>query len=166
MVDAYAAVFPDASFTVWNRSPERAEALARRRAIECVVDLEAAVRSADVICTATMSTTPIVAGAWLGPGQHLDLIGGFRPDMRELDDDGIACATVFADNRSTAADVGDLAEPVENGILRVADVVDFSGLGDDTFARHSDDQITVCKNAGGAHLDLMVARYMFDAVST
>lgn len=166
MVDAYRAVFADASFAVWNRSTERAEGLARRRHIESVVDLEAAVRSADLLCTATMSTTPMVAGAWLGPGQHLDLIGGFRPDMRELDDEGISRATVFADNRATAAHVGDIAGPTERGVLRDADVVDFSGLEDGTFARVSDDQVTVCKNAGGAHLDLMVARYMFDAVST
>jgi ornithine cyclodeaminase len=166
MVDAYRSVLPDASFSLWNRSADRAAALARRRGLSHRLDLQDAVRSADVICTATMSTTPVVAGAWLVPGQHLDLIGGFRPDMRELDDDGIARATVFADSADTASDVGDVAGPVRNGVLRGADVVDFSGLGDGTFARRSDDEITVCKNAGGAHLDLMVARYMFDAVST
>lgn len=166
MVDAYSAVFPDATFTVWNRTTERAAEFARRRDIAHSTDLRAAVSSADVICTATMSTSPVVAGAWLQPGQHLDLIGGFRPDMRELDDDAIARATVFADNRTTAADVGDVAVPLENGLLQRADIVDFTGLAHGTFTRTSTDQITVCKNAGGAHLDLMVARYMFDAVST
>lgn len=166
MIHAYGSVFPNASFTVWNRTPERAEALAARQGASHSVHLKAAVRSADVICTATMSSVPVVAGTWLQPGQHLDLIGGFRPDMRELDDAGIERATVFADSRTTAGHVGDIADPVTSGVLQGTDIVDFSGLEDATFARTSTEQITVCKNAGGAHLDLMVARYMFDAVST
>jgi hypothetical protein len=49
-------------------------------------DLEAAVKAADVICTCTMATAPLIKGEWLQPGQHLDLIGAYRPDMREVDE--------------------------------------------------------------------------------
>jgi ornithine cyclodeaminase len=121
-------------------------------------DHEPAVRAADVISTATMASEPILRGAWLRPGQHLDLIGGYRTDMREADDECIARGRVFVDSRRTSADVGDIAGPRSTGVL--ADITaDFADLRDGGFARTSEDEITVFKNAGGAHLDLMVARY-------
>jgi ornithine cyclodeaminase len=58
--------------------------------VEPVADLEAATRWADIVSCATLSRQPLVLGAWLRPGQHLDLVGSFTPDMREVDDDAIA----------------------------------------------------------------------------
>lgn len=162
MVDAYRAVFPAAQFTIWSRDIEHARALATVKNAEVADDLESAVSHSDVICTATMSSDPLVRGFWLRPGQHLDLIGGYRPDMREADDDCIRRAAVFVDSLVTALDVGDIARPLDDGTLHVDEIVDFNGIRSGAFARTSDDQITLCKNAGGAHLDLMVARHMFD----
>ena len=160
---AYGAGFPDASFEIWNRSPDGAGALAGGwPATRAVTDLEAAVRRADVIATATMAVAPLVRGAWLRPGQHLDLLGAYRPDMREADDAAITAGRLFVDSRKTTlAHIGELAIPLESGVISEGDVVaDFYDEG--AFARRSDDEITVFKNGGGAHMDLMVARHVLE----
>ena len=92
---AHLAIRPSlARVLVWNRSPERARGDGRGRCATDGVDaaatsdLEAAARQADIMSCSTASTEPLVAGAWLKPGAHLDLVGGFTPAMRECDDDG------------------------------------------------------------------------------
>ena len=100
MIEAYSSLFPDAHFTVWNRSPAAALAMATEPRVTATDDLASAVTAADIICTATMSTEPLIKGAWLRPGQHLDLIGAYRPDMREVDDDTLRRATIFVDSRA------------------------------------------------------------------
>ncbi|WP_040493326.1 ornithine cyclodeaminase family protein [Ilumatobacter nonamiensis] len=162
MVDAYRSVFPGADVGIWSRTPENARALAAAASARVVSDLRAEIAEADLVCTATMSSEPVVSGDWLRPGQHIDLIGGYRPDMREADDECIHRASVFVDSVDTALDVGDIGGPVGNGILDPERLVDFGGLESGAFARSSDDEITLFKNAGGAHLDLMVARHMFE----
>ncbi|MEO0654616.1 MAG: NAD(P)-binding domain-containing protein [Pseudomonadota bacterium] len=162
--EAYGAAFPDARFTVWNRSPERAEALAAAYpATEAVAELESAVGAADVITCATMSHEPVVLGDWLRPGQHLDLIGAFRPDMRETDDAALRRGRLFVDSFDTTVDhIGEIKTPLAEGVIaRDALVADFYDL--DRFTRAPDD-ITVFKNGGGAHLDLMTCRYVMGRV--
>ncbi|MFB1025413.1 MAG: NAD(P)-binding domain-containing protein, partial [Octadecabacter sp.] len=84
---AYSAAFPDAEFSVWNRSPEGAQQFAKDcDGVTVATDLERAVREADIVTSATMTTEPLLKGAWFQPGQHIDLIGAYRPDMREVDD--------------------------------------------------------------------------------
>ena len=87
MVSAYASIFSDARFTVWNRSPENARNMVAELSddfeISQIDDLEAAVKCADIITCATMSSTPVIDGAWLQDGQHVNLIGAYRPNMRE-----------------------------------------------------------------------------------
>jgi ornithine cyclodeaminase len=124
-------------------------------------DLEAAVRGADVICTATMATAPLIKGAWLQPGQHLDLIGAYKPGMREVDDEAMARARVFVDARATTIHhIGELIDPLASGAITEGDIV--ADYYDDPalFARQSDHEITIAKNGGGAHLDLMTAMYI------
>jgi ornithine cyclodeaminase len=127
-------------------------------------DLEAAVRGADVICTATMSTEPLIKGAWLQPGQHLDLIGAYNPKMREVDDTAMQRARLFVDARATTLHhIGELMEPLKSGAITEADVVaDFYDLASGAYARRSEDEITIAKNGGGAHLDLMTSAYVLD----
>ena len=127
-------------------------------------DLEAAVRAADIICTATMSTEPLVRGDWLQPGQHLDLIGAYTPAMREVDDTAMARARVFVDARATTVHhIGEIMSPVASGAITEADVI--ADFYDDPalFTRRSADEITIAKNGGGAHLDLMTATYIAKA---
>ncbi|MGL4319437.1 MAG: ornithine cyclodeaminase family protein [Paracoccaceae bacterium] len=155
MVQAYRSVFPKAEFTVWSRSSAAALGL------PVADDLQSAVQRADIICCATMATEPLVKGEWLQPGQHLDLIGAYRPDMREVDDVAMARARVFVDARATTLHhIGELMMPLASGVIREGDVV--ADFYDDPalFVRRSDDEITIAKNGGGAHLDLMTADYM------
>ena len=128
-------------------------------------DLEQAVRGADVITSATMSTDPVIKGAWLQPGQHVDLIGAYRPDMREVDDAALQRARVFVDSRETTiGHIGELKIPIASGAFDASDVVaDYYEL--DRFKRHNNDEITLFKNGGGAHLDLMTSRYILEAWS-
>jgi ornithine cyclodeaminase len=160
MVSAYSSAFPDARFTVWSRTRATAEAMG----LPVADDLEAAVRAADVICCATMSTAPVIKGDWLQPGQHVDLIGAYTPGMREVDDTAMARARVFVDARATTVHhIGELIDPIASGAITEADVI--ADFYDDPalFARRSDDEITIAKNGGGAHLDLMTATYIADS---
>jgi ornithine cyclodeaminase len=157
MVQAYSSLFPDARFTVWSRSRSSAEALG----LPVADNLEAAVKAADVICTATMATEPLIRGDWLQPGQHLDLIGAYKPGMREVDDTAMARARLFVDARTTTVHhIGELIDPLKSGAITeshiIADFYDDPAL----YVRCSDDEITIAKNGGGAHLDLMTASYI------
>lgn len=157
MVGAYSSLFPNAEFSVWSRSRSSADAMG----LPVADDLEAAVRGADIICTATMSQQPLIKGDWLQPGQHLDLIGAYKPGMREVDDTAMARARLFVDSRATTIHhIGELIEPIKSGAIREADVI--ADFYDDPaiYARRSDDDITIAKNGGGAHLDLMTADYI------
>ena len=167
MVDAYSAAFPRARFHVWTRNPEAAHTFAEKTGATPEPDLEQAVRHADVIVTTTMATSPLINGQWLRPGTHLDLIGAYRPDMREADDSCFRRARVFVDARATTLHhIGELMTPLKAGVITEADVIaDFYDLPSGRFARTSDDEITLCKNGGGAHLDLMTARYILQAAS-
>jgi len=162
---AYATAFPGARFQVWNRTPLDAARMEAFGDTEQVRDLEAAVRGADIVTCATMSTEPVLHGDWLRPGCHLDLIGAYRPDMREADDRALQRAQVFVDSRDTTiGHIGELKIPLASGAIAESDVLaDYYDLATGHFARQSDDQITLFKNGGGAHLDLMVARYILDA---
>lgn len=160
---AYAAAFPNADFSIWNRSTKGAEAFAENyEKTDVALDLEAAVKAADIVTSATMSTDPLIQGAWLQPGQHIDLIGAYRPDMREADDKALQRAKIFVDARATTLDhIGELKIPLSSGAISQDDVLaDYYDLSKGTFERSSDDDITLFKNGGGAHLDLMTARYI------
>lgn len=159
MVQAYSSVFPDARFTVWSRTRASAEAMG----LPVADDLEAAVRRADVICSATMATAPLIKGDWLQPGQHIDLIGAYKPGMREVDDLAMQRARIFVDSRATTIHhIGELMDPIASGAITEADIVADFYDEPALYARRSDDEITLAKNGGGAHLDLMTASYIAD----
>ena len=162
MVDAYSTAFPQAQFLIWNRSPEGATAFAEARdRVEVAPELAKAVSASDIVTCATMSTEPILKGDWLRPGTHVDLIGAYRPDMREADDTALTRARIFVDSRATTmGHIGELRDPLARGVIAEDDVLaDYYDL--DRFDRSADD-ITLFKNGGGAHLDLMTAAYMLD----
>lgn len=165
MIAAYSAAFPKARFHVWARNADAARAFAAETGATPEPDLEAAVRGADVVATATMATAPLIRGDWLAPGTHLDLIGAYRPDMREADSTCFRRARVFVDARATTLHhIGELMAPLKEGAISEADVIaDFYDLPAGRFARTSPDEITLSKNGGGAHLDLMTARYILQA---
>lgn len=160
---AYSAAFPYAEFSVWNRSPDGAEQFAKDcDGVTVATDLEAAVRAADIVTSATMTTQPVLHGAWFQPGQHIDLIGAYRPDMREVDDEALLCARVFVDSYATTMNhIGELKIPLAAGVISPDHIVaEYYEL--DKFQRGSSNEITLFKNGGGAHLDLMTSRYILD----
>ncbi len=163
LLQAYGAVWPDARFSVWNRTRAGAERFcAENPGVTLVEDLEAAVRKADIVTSATMTKEPIIRGDWLKPGTHVDLIGAYTPAMREADDTAIRRARVFVDNRETVMNhIGELMAPLRDSVIRPDEVVaDFYDLS--SFQRHDDAEITLFKNGGGAHLDLMVSRWILE----
>ncbi|MGR3453922.1 ornithine cyclodeaminase family protein [Pseudooceanicola sp.] len=160
---AYGAGFPGAEFMIWNRSNAAAAALAAEFPdTRMVTDLAEAVAEADIVTSATMAQAPVIRGEWLRPGTHLDLIGAYRPDMREADDRALTRARIFVDSRDTVLDhIGELKTPLAEGVIAREDVVaDYYDLA--AFERRSDEEITLFKNGGGAHLDLMTARHVLD----
>ena len=161
--DAYSAAFPNAQFTVWNRTTKNAELMAvERPTLSVVTDLEHAVRNADIVTSATMSTQPLIKGEWLQAGQHIDLIGAYRPDMREVDDAALQRSRIFVDSiDTTVGHIGEIKIPTEAGAISANDIVaDYYNISN--FTRQSDDEITLFKNGGGAHLDLMTSRFILD----
>ena len=165
LVAAYRAGFPGIEIAVWNRTAERARDLAARTGIAVAEDLPAAVAQADIVATATMSTAPVLAGEWLREGQHLDLIGAYRADMREADDAALRRSRIFVDSiETTIGHIGELMDPLARGVIARADVLgDLHDLVAGRVGRRSDEEITLFKNGGGAHLDLMVGREILAA---
>lgn len=172
IASAYLAVFPQIECVkIWNRTSSRAEALARSLSaeleaeVEAVHDLGEAAAKADIITCATMSVEPLILGKWIKPGTHVDLIGAYRVDMREADDELLRKGRLFVDMReSTIGEIGELIIPMEAGVLSETDVLaDFYDLAESEMksSRLNDEEITIFKNGGGAHLDLMTAKYFF-----
>ncbi len=165
LVEAYRAAFPGIEIAIWNRSPGKARALADAVGAEAAGDLAQAVAEADIVSTATMATEPVLRGDWLRPGQHLDLIGAFRPDMREADDACLKRSRIFVDSFETVLEhIGELRDPLARGVIARADVLgDLRDLAAGRAGRRDASEITLYKNGGGAHLDLMTARVILDA---
>jgi ornithine cyclodeaminase len=133
--------------------------------VEITTDLAAAAGQADIISTATRATAPIIRGAWLKPGCHLDLVGGYLPEMREADDKAFIRATRhYIDARLTTIDVaGDVCQPIAAGLATAADFIDmFDLVRGKELGRQSADEITWFKSGGGGHEDLAVAQHLFE----
>lgn len=175
LIMAHCAVRPSIKeVRIWNRSAARAETLAASMAfsgvsITAIDDLEGAVREADIISCATMATEPLVHGAWLKPGTHLDLVGSYMPNMRECDDEALRRSSVFVDSPwSALKDSGELLQAFENGTLKPDDILanNFTLVRGGHPGRTDEAEITVYKNGGGGHLDLMVAQILWAMHST
>jgi ornithine cyclodeaminase len=160
------------NIAIWNRTPARAESVAsklREQGLNATAatDLDTAVSQADVISCVTMSDAPLVKGALLLPGAHLDLIGGYLPTLRETDDDAMRRGSIFVDTRRGMEGAGDLAQPVANGAIAWTDIrADLFQLVQGQLpGRQCDEEITVYKNVGGAHLDLFTAAALLERLA-
>jgi len=165
VIAAHAAVRPIRRVRIWGRDTRKARDLGERCAttgleVSAVENLLEAIGWADVISCATMATDPLIAGRDLSPGQHLDLIGSFTPQMREADIEVLQRAEIFVDTYAGAlAESGELIQALESGAIKRGDV-----LGElrelvrgDVAGRTSDDSITVFKSVGTALEDLAAA---------
>jgi ornithine cyclodeaminase len=122
-------------------------------------DLEEAVREADIVSCATLSQAPVVAGAWLKPGSHLDLVGAFNLAMREADDEAVRRASIFVDTPAATSEGGDVALALQGGVIAATDVkADLAALTRGLHpGRTASDEITLFKSVGAASEDLAAA---------
>jgi ornithine cyclodeaminase len=165
LIAAHAAVRPIREVVIWNRTTEAARRLAAALnrpglRVSASEDIESAVRGADIVSVATLSSQPLVRGAWLQPGAHLDLVGAFTPKMREADDEAVRRARVYVDTRGGAMkEAGDIVQPLASGVLREADIEGdlFDLVRGGAGGRGSPDEITLFKSVGSAIEDLAAA---------
>ena len=146
---------------IWNRTVSNANTLAAKlngQGIDARVasSLDSVVPEADIISCVTMSDEPLVRGALLKPGSHLDLVGSYLPHMRETDDDAMRRGSVYTCCDRGREDIGELTMPIASGALRMADIKgDAFDLAQGRSAgRESPEEITIFKNIGGAHQDV------------
>jgi alanine dehydrogenase len=170
MVAAHASVRPIHNVLVWGRDHDKAARLAKRLdrrnlKVAPTEDLEKAVRGADVICCATSSQAPILKGAWLPEGVHIDLVGGRTPQMREADDETMTRARIFVDTRQAAEQqAGDITQPLAAGVITSFDIAGdlFELTRGDRAGRRFHNQITLFKSVGHALEDLTGAQVALD----
>jgi ornithine cyclodeaminase len=156
---------------VWNRTADKARELAvllagENIAATAVDDLDAAVARADIVSSATMASQPLIRGECLKPGAHVDLVGSFTPEMRESDDEVMRRSSLFVDHRQTTGRSGEFLGPFERGVIAPDDIRGdlFELCQGKVAGRTADDEITLMKNGGGAHLDYFAARYLMQAL--
>lgn len=170
LAKAHSAVRNYKRITIWNRNIAGAEAVAHALtdegfAASATDGLSAATGLADTISTATLSTEPLIKGADLKPGTHLDLVGAFTPSMRETDDACVQRAALFVDTFAGAlSEGGDLVQPINDGVISRDDVrAELSMLTKGEHAgRTSDDEITLFKSTGASLEDFAAAALICD----
>lgn len=171
LIKAHAAVRPISEIEIWNRDAAKAAHLAAQLdgalRVKAAPELEAAARRADIISACTLSAEPLIKGAWLQPGVHVDLVGGFTPRMREADDDCVRRASVFVDTRAGASkEAGDIVQPLQSGVITAADIKgDLFDLARGAHpGRVSDAEITCFKSVGTAIEDLAAAMLVYTRI--
>ena len=174
MAEAHCAVRTIEKVCVWGRSFEQAAATAACLALkgcpaEPVADLAVALAEADIVSCATTSREPIVRGALVRPGTHVDMVGAFTREMRESDDELVARAAVFVDTfAGTLAEAGDIIQPLESGVItRDRVLAELAGLCSGAHPGRRDAQeITLFKSVGTALEDLCAARLAFETAGS
>ncbi len=165
LIEAHRSVRPSIdTVIIWNRSEARATNLVERLQAAGLdarfeADLDAALPLADIVSSATMTQEPLIKGERLKAGTHVDLVGAYTPGMREADDETLKRGRLFVDSyETTIGHIGEVTIPLDAGTIARSDILgDMHALVQGKAGRRSDDEITVFKNGGGAHLDIMVA---------
>ncbi|MEM8748929.1 MAG: ornithine cyclodeaminase [Pseudomonadota bacterium] len=171
LIEAHLSVRPGIEqILLWNRTRGKADELSTDLAhlnctITVVEEMDQAAGQADIISCATMSAQPVLHGANLSPGTHVDLVGAFKADMREADDVVLQRGSIYVDSFATTIDhIGELMIPIASGAISRDDVLgDLHALVSGEAGRRTDDEITIFKNGGGAHLDVMITAALVDA---
>jgi len=169
-LEALREVRPPAEVRVWSRTQSGADRFAAEMrekfgvAVAATASAERAVRGADVICTVTNSTTPVVEAAWLSPGAHINAVGAARPDWRELATDVVRRARLFVGSRAGAVtEAGDVVVPIQEGAITDRHIV--AEIGEVFAGRHAgretDEEITLFKSLGMAVEDVATARLAY-----
>ena len=166
--DAFRAVRPIDKVAVWNVHEAGAARLVfdlRAKGIDAYVapDLERAVGDADIVSCATLAERPVIKGAWLKPGVHLDLVGSFTPFMREADDEVFRRGRVWLDTYDALKESGELLDPIRDGVIAASDIA--GSLAElcrgERKGRADDGEITVFKAVGNALSDIAAAGLVY-----
>ena len=169
VIEAHLAARPSIeSVMIWNRTSARAAARADELSfpgvrVAAAEDLEAAAREADVISCATNAVEPLILGAWLKPGAHLDLIGSYAAEMLECDDAAMRICAVYGDGwERMLQNAGEIIGAIDRGVILKTDIKgDLGDLAHGRAAgRSNPEERTLYKNVGGGHLDLMTAEHL------
>ena len=169
LVKAHCSIRPIRDIFVWGRNPEHQDALVHKLSKEIAIpvhgvqDIKQAALEADLITCATMSEQPILEGKWVRPGTHIDLVGSYKPHLREADDDLIQKSSVFVDTIEGASqESGDLALPLAAGVIKLTDLKGtiFGLCRGEHRARQNEKEITVFKSVGHAAEDLIAAQLL------
>lgn len=171
LVEAYLHIRPSIrEVKLWNRTPSKLgsiyEALKQHTELQVSIvdDLDEAVSQADIITSATSAQTANIKGKLLRPGTHVDVVGGYRDDMQEVDVDAFHNARVFVDDIENALASGDLSKPIAEGVFSAEQIEgDLFDLCQNHNFERSGEDITLYKNAGGAYLDLIVSQRVVDS---
>ena len=161
-VEAMRAVRPIEAVTIVGRSRERAEALASRT--RASVGLPQSVADADIVCTCTTSSSPLFDGAAVAAGTHVNAVGSYRPEVRELDDALVTRSRVVVDSETALIESGDLVIPLATGVLDEGDVTQLRDVGRTRVPRGGQ-EVTVFKSVGFAGEDLALASALFQRAS-
>jgi ornithine cyclodeaminase len=170
LVHAHCSVRPIREVVIWNRTPQRAQALITelgRIGVSATLspNLAGDAGRADIISTATLSADPLIHGAWLRPGTHLDCVGAYRPTMRETDNEAVRRARIYVDTHTGAlAEAGDILQPLGTGVITKSAVIgDLSDLCRGVAAgRQTASEITLFKSVGASIEDLAAAMAVYE----
>lgn len=170
-LDAMRAVRPVERLVVVSRTRARADelaAVARELGLDAAVGEPDHVAEADLVCTCTTSETPLFEGSRLAEGAHVNAVGAYQANTRELDDEAIRRARVVVETREVAmAEAGDLLIPLNAGVIGPGHVVaDLSELVRGARVRRSPSDVTVFESVGFAYEDLVVARAVADRLAS
>lgn len=166
LIDAHAASRPINKVLIYGCNTDKAKRIASKKqdffeSVEVVESLESAIEQAEIISAATMSSEPLIKGSWLKAGQHIDLVGSFKPTMREADDEVIRRSSVFVDTLEMAPiESGDLAIPLKEGVIEESAIRGdlFQLCKGEVKGREKDEEITLFKSVGHALEDLVTAQ--------
>ncbi len=169
LIDAHSSIRPIKNLLIYGRTKEKAMALADQKRdqfeqVTVVEDLSEAIPLADIISCATFSTTPLISGNLLHPGQHIDLVGAFKPTSRESDDEVMRRSNIYVDTLEMAPkEAGDILIPLNFGVISLADVRGdlFNLCQKEVSGRTREDEITVFKSVGHALEDLVTAELIY-----
>jgi len=169
LIRAHASIRPIEEVFIWGRTKSKAEAVAKTLdgehfEVRVVDTIEEKASTVDLISVATMSMEPLIKGEWLRPGQHLDLVGAYRPDMRESDDEAIKRCRIYVDTYYGAThETGEIVIPLKEGTITEADLNGdlFNLCRGEKSGRITAEEITMFKSTGHALEDLAAARLIY-----
>ncbi|KAJ1385381.1 Ornithine cyclodeaminase/mu-crystallin [Sesbania bispinosa] len=157
---------------IWNRTVEKAKTLAQKLqesdefaglSFEGCGCLDEVVGLGDIVSCATNSEAPLVKGERLKAGAHLDLVGSFKPSMKECDDEAIRRGKMFVDNEAALVEAGELVGAFDRGVIKKDEIggnlVEL--VRGDKVGRSSSEQITVFKSVGSAVVDMLAAQFVY-----